>query len=659
MDKHPVIPYLTALFENAGAIRLHLLHCFYGPPMNILSTTVVMKLPSHGRSRKFPFRIPDDFKTSMERLDKGMLMTLLSYPCCLGGFPVIQLVDLISHGFPDPVGLNLWGLRKLYLNCPDSYNVHKENILKIENPFFNPDVNSQMICEDPVSLNLLHGSTRSDKLKSLVFDFLVNMPVNNQVFIHFLRIAQVKQKTLSELLFQMEPFNPRIASTIMPSTIVGRANQVVKKINKTGTIISLMLKSKSKAAQDYLRNPEEDSLDFCDEEFGMRTQPKDMTKLYWIFEKNYLLGLIYNLTQKRNQAPELWRCSREHAQLLRSAGWKKHITGVTVAIPGELFTWESNDGTSCENQNHCGQSCGYLLLRTTLTYEEFKDRQYTNHGKGPFKPFFGAQTKNKVKYEGEELKKQAPPLLKGALDNLCLLGWGTEENSNLSDLILTISGSFTNLDPLDYIPEHTQISGSVEHRWTDQKTSHYSSLSISYQHLTFLNIITNFFKPENLIQCEGRDNVNLSFQSIPTFISCLWSTLCSYSELNNYFKSYHLQIECMECIRPIYEGMLDIPEPLTAAQRLSIQPPEAIDNPYCWIDSENLFKHNLKNCHQFDDILRIPDDPEILKELSHWACVTWVLKNMTFQYKDDSWIRKDLEEKPVLPVKSHRSVSYF
>lgn len=401
MDEDPVIPYLMGVHESIGALWLHLNHPFYGPSMTALKSSEKMFLPTQGKAKTYKLQIQEESLHRIYRLSYLFIKTLLSYPYSLGRFPIIQLVDLISHGFPDTVSLNLWGLRTLYFRLTEKDRILKSNILKIGNSFMNPDINPQLICEDPVSLNLLHGLTGSDKLKTMVHEFLLNMDVTNEVFKEFMIMAQRKQVELVNLLFEMTPFNPRVASTLMSSTIVGRANQIVRKINKTGTIISLMLESKEIAKRkfsDQLNDME--SLDDMERFRPLRNRPQDLVDLYWKFEKNYFLGLIFNLTQNRSYAPEIWSCSRSRAQTLRVSGWKRPITGVSVAIPGEMFTWEPSSGEDCEYAGHDNLNLGYILLRHCLNRAEYRKLFEMDVGLGPFKPFFGAATKNKVKYEG-------------------------------------------------------------------------------------------------------------------------------------------------------------------------------------------------------------------------------------------------------------------
>lgn len=48
----------------------------------------------------------------------------------------------------------------------------------------------------------------------------------------------------------MEPLNPQVANTIVNSTIICRAMKVISKINKTTTLIKLILKHRNISDKD-------------------------------------------------------------------------------------------------------------------------------------------------------------------------------------------------------------------------------------------------------------------------------------------------------------------------------------------------------------------------------------------------------------------------
>lgn len=384
----------------------------------------------------------------------------------------------MNHGFPDPVSLNIWSLKDFYMNCPDNERDLKSAITNILNPVYNPTINYEMICQDPTSLNLLRASSAGEKVKRMVFDLLTNgIRVTNDQFIQFMEIAKERQTDLCELLCTMKPFNPRIASSICSSTIIGRAMKIISKINNTRTLIGLMVLQKSRPTGPS----QSDFDDWFEQERAPKRSPFSFGLSYGRYEINYynsILNIIYSPRPciRVDEIP----CSTLHAQKLRLESWGLPITGVTVAVPQEFLIWNPSDGRKCEYQKHDNHIFGYISLTSDLTQSELDSSIPSLIPVGPYRPFFGSNTKTKVQYEGGELKKVAPPILRGALDLLQIIEWGTDSDSNLSQLIRTIFSSFTDLDPQWYIPDPMSISGSLEHRWQDQRTSHGSSLSVLY-----------------------------------------------------------------------------------------------------------------------------------------------------------------------------------
>ena len=88
---------------------------------------------------------------------------------------------------------------------------------------------------------------------------------------------------------------------------------------------------------------------------------------------------------------------------------------------------------------------------------------------GPFKPFFGPSTKEKVAYDGKKLVKVAPPIMKQALENLRLINWGTTLDSGIAKSIQGILVSMTDLDTALLVPSPGQATGTDAHRWANTR----------------------------------------------------------------------------------------------------------------------------------------------------------------------------------------------
>ena len=133
----------------------------------------------------------------------------------------------------------------------------------------------------------------------------------------------------------MVPLNSRVGYSILNSTIVGRAMNVVSKINKTGTIIGLMLRS-----QKQNEDQRKENIQDLDEimEWRLSRSRLSVEELFGRFELNSWTAIIHNLMLPLNE--ELYTysmCATSIANQLRSSSWKKNLTGVTVAFPFEAL----------------------------------------------------------------------------------------------------------------------------------------------------------------------------------------------------------------------------------------------------------------------------------------------------------------------------------
>ncbi|UHK03252.1 MAG: RNA-dependent RNA polymerase [Hangzhou rhabdovirus 5] len=583
-DYDPLLSYIVGSFETLGTFDLHLSSPFYSSRPYKVNRLLSFRVPEKGISITRRANISDYAMTSINDLSHTHLALLAIFPCELGGYPTLQIGQLMNHGFPDNLSLSIWNLKTLYHALHPNASVLKSAIIRMLNPIYNPDVNPEMICLDPTSLNLMRPSSSSEKLKRLVWEFITSgLESSNEKFLTFLSVAKTRQPELCETLFSMEPFNPRVCNTIISSTIEGRAGAIIAKIEKTGTIISLMMQNR---AQLHSQNMSE----FMEEE-GLEQRdiaPENLCDLLGKFDLNFYSGVLYMLYAPRDEIENVQNiCSTKLAQYHRDKSWRKPIIGVTVAVPQEFLIGVPSSGLSCFDQSHPNPEYGYIYSVTDLSHSTLSQHNYNplKLPLGRFKPFFGSKTKSKIIYDGGEIKKIAPTILQGALDSLCLIGWGTNYSSNLSNLLKTIFNSFTDLDPDLCVPEESMVSGTVEHRWQDISTKHYSSLSILYEFLTHVVFNTNHFKPELLPLVSGSSNYNVSFQTVFTYLAGAFSSRVINNKLPIH-KTTHYHIQCKDCIVAVNEEKLEVT--LSSNILSNIRTSKKEGNPYCWISKEQI-----------------------------------------------------------------------
>lgn len=616
MDYDCLIPFIIGKLESIGAANLYLDSPFYQEDPQMFSRVESFRIPEGGVSKQYFVKLTDQYVQKLNMRSSDVIAKILQIPSSLGGYPTLQVCDLMNHGFPDPVSLNTWGLKHLFAQCSEEsdklflWNILTPEILKTRN--------YEMLCQDPVSLNIKKPSSGTEKIKRMIFTFMAGtLGTKNEKFSTFMKLAKTRQTDLTGLLSTMRPLNPRIAHAILESTISGRAMRIVSKINKSNVIVGLMMKAWKNQKTVYL---EEVESRYDEDVQGFRNSNKDLRVLYNKFERNQLIAVINMALISRSTNPQndLLPCSVIHATKLREASWGPWISGVTVAPPQEMMQWYPSDGIDCGQEYHGNSSLGYILVRSLYDSSDVAGIEFNSLDlpSGPFKPFFGSTTQNKVKFEGNEIKKVAPPILKGILELMCLPGWATGKDSHLSKLLNTVFSTFTDL-PTEYvIPSHLMISGTWEHRYQDNRTSHSATLSVLYHFSTMISVITNMFDPKQKYEDPHSDNFNINFQAILTWIGGTWSSMMINKNLNC-SKSYHIHVGCIDCIQFINETQLEIEDPSKTIQ--AIERTKDTTNPYCWIPKESLIGDN-EDCHmmeiqeenQLEKIMVIPELAEFL-----------------------------------------------
>lgn len=308
----PIIPLFLAVKESMGAISLYLDRSFYGKPiLNTFKSSLKMRVPSEGQSIKVTENLTNYLRALLHDRRRSKLVQILTvFPSALGGYPSVQISDLIMRGFPDPETASIWELGLLLDSNLD--NTLKEGVLRMINPRISPYINPELLCQDPTCLNLLRGSRPKDKIRRFVIDFLIEFPgIRNAEFKEFLELATLDQQSLAEALFLTEPCHPRVMSEIYNSTMAGRAGHCIKKVDKTPVLLNLMCK-KHDMVQRVIRSEVLDDNEEGDFELAVRA-PKALGMLFYEFERNQTAGLLLTLNRDMvdDQLPKC-SCSRAH-----------------------------------------------------------------------------------------------------------------------------------------------------------------------------------------------------------------------------------------------------------------------------------------------------------------------------------------------------------
>ncbi|QRW41824.1 MAG: RNA-dependent RNA polymerase [Elisy virus] len=614
VDVSPLVAYVICALESSVAVELSLSRPFFSESSSTAPEMMrYFRIPSSGVSLRIPVEKDTRITSQLTRFTRDGLLMLLLAPSSLGGYPVCHYWSLQMHGFPDQLSLDIQGLKMAYLRTEKA--LVKDAIHRLLYPPFNSEVNPLMLCQDPYSLNLLHGSSSVDKIKGMVLDYLVGHGANfiqNEHFLDFLSLAIHDQKQLGDLLYSSNHLHPRVCNAVMESTIVGKVNQALSKVTKTGVLIHLMLKFKYEALEAMHGRSRLDGYE-TDEVFdeGRRMQKRrTFFELFGSFEQNQVNCLVHTLcleTSSMDKEPVDQLCTYRHAKALRDTSWGKSIEGVTVAVPWELLGIHHSNFANCDLDQHPNKMGGYILTTVVGTVDIPYSVGDSGHiSMGPVTPYLGKGTKNKVDYEAKKLAEQAPPILRSALNLIQLVGWATSRESKFSDLLFRIVESVTDAPVRHMAPLPDEIAGTFGHRFDDVKTSRMCTSSIIPTGASYIMSNTNHFSPENLMEDLGTDNLHMQFQSIFLFIQHYLSVKHLFEGNPTQDVSYHWHIKCPGCVYPVKEEMIELEVdevPWEEFKFLEKQP----QNPYLWVPVDSL-PTQLVPTENWGNAISVPED---------------------------------------------------
>lgn len=556
-DFNPLVPFFMQSFWMVSIIHNMLTYSYLGfsvPDLIKGLKSVRFLVPGFPSPTEVKFGLQDDKIRAVSTKDNNLLLALCIFPKVLGGFPIGFLCQNLVKGFPDPVTECLAIIKSFYPNLNRQEHFYVNNFLS---PQINPQLNLEYLFSNPAGLNLLVPTTPGDIVKSSVTrfiqaaDWIVNPYVNT-----FISMADKDQKDLTEALAEMTPLNPIIAHSILESTLVGRAKQVMEQLNKTGTLVKIAAK-------------EGDNL------LGRVTKS----------ETNYINSVIYSIFYKGNLNINILDCSRKNAQLMRETTWKRpDITGVTVPYPFECFKMTS--GMHC--QDHPNPEKGYILIKETTTLPLKSWMRGERIGESV--PYLGSRTHDKVQSYGKQVASFSAPLLKKCAQLQSLIGWATERDSNLSRCIRTILESVTDLSPELLTPSDAEISGSVEHRLATTAISRGGNVEMVFTFGTFLSIATDTL----IAYSKGTANVNLHFQACMSWVVSIFSMMKSMG-YGPSIKFGHYHQRCLDCIIAINETKVEVPHREWGTLILSNP-----SSPFCWIPKEHALLQASRGALQYE-----------------------------------------------------------
>ncbi|UHK03015.1 MAG: RNA-dependent RNA polymerase [Hangzhou tipula scripta rhabdovirus 1] len=429
----------------------------------------------------------------------------------LGGVSGMALTRFHIRMFPDPIteGLHFW--KTVYLNTND--NLVKMTCVDAGNPNI-VDYKVQhftRLLEDPTALNLPRGLSAKSLIKDHIKEQLLSQldKVANRVIQECLSYIRDYELGFIEYLSKINPCFPRFLSEFKSSTFFGI----------TDGILSLFENSRT------LRN-------MFRAEFPL------------LIDQTIQDCEVFNfveLSKRPVKEKTIWRCGSSHADYLRENSWKRKIIGTTVPYPGELL----------KPGRKVGHNCGLCQLGTPMSVAIIvlipNGIEDPDNSRGPYQPYLGSSTKETTSLIQSWEKDTDVSFLYRASRLRRAMNWFVKEGSNLSESIYNNLRGLTGEEPGKCL-KGFQRSGSALHRFGCSRVSAGGYIANNTVYASRMCISSDMFK------LLGEQNYDFMYQSLMLYSQ---QTAGELHQESRSPRTYHLHIDCIECLRPIEEPIID------------------------------------------------------------------------------------------------------
>lgn len=510
--------YYIYCTELVGLFQLFLSHAFFQkePPVRLLSKAGRITIPGAADIVTGPVLDIHNLR------DPSFYTKLLLLPRNLGGFPIANLPSLLIRGFPDDLELNISFLKSAHSFVKPKIQRYIEEVLS---PVMSPHKSFELLLENPGALNLYIPSAPGEARRSSIIKFLKeDFEINNPSFKEFIDILGTDEdKSLVAFLKTCRPMNPVVLSAIYDATTQARARHVAGKLQKTRTLSKVAVQEGNVDLYSVIREA----------------------------ELNHLRSVLL-IVRGKGKGEIVWspdNCSEEHARKLRNSGWGEELFGLDCASPIEIAVMEPNTPISlCDPSYELDKGYISLQLPTFMSQESLRNPLVT----GPYFPYRGSATKQRIMGAGHKVASYSSPLLSKAARLGSLIGWGIEIGGPAHRVIECILLSMTDVPLADLIPLADQTSGSVHHRLESDYVDRGGAVSVLPNFGTKMRINTFPLTAYS----KGSKNVNLMFQSLISYCVTIKGTEMRYKD-DKVVHPSHIHIKNSCCIKEIKEEMME------------------------------------------------------------------------------------------------------
>ncbi|QHA33680.1 RdRp [Atrato Rhabdo-like virus 3] len=503
-------------------------------------------------------------------------INLLMLPRSFGGYPIQSLPQLLVRGFPDDPTFCASFLKRAYQFASSN---SKKYITHILSPVINPNVSLQLILEHPTALNLLTPPAPGESRRSVIVDYLsTDFSCKNTYFKEFMKVLRTDvDKVLCEFLGACVPFNPVVLGAFADATVTSRARKVAGKLQKTRTMAKVI----------------------------QQQAQIDLYSRVIEAEENHL-RCVLNTVVFPGEGTVTWhpdKCSLAHVQEIRDRGWQRPVVGVDCVPPIEFMTMESNGPiTQCSTIHELDKGYISMQIPQAMTIDELCNQSCP----GPYTPYRGSTTKQRVTGYGAAVAHYTSPLLSKIASLSVLPGWAIPLDGILHQLLGGLMLSITDLSFDGLIARDAVISGSVHHRLEDDRIDKGGAVSLLPNYGTKFLINT---LPLHAYS-RGSQNVNLMFQSPMTYAVAIKSMEMKYRR-SGPIENTHIHVRNSCCVRKINEELIESTVPIPQNLRFT----RYEGNPFLFISRERAIKSEIGPALNPAAAERTSDPPVIRQRL--------------------------------------------
>ncbi|AJG39201.1 RNA-dependent RNA polymerase [Wuhan Louse Fly Virus 5] len=428
----------------------------------------------------------------------------------LGGACGTSLTRFLTRAFPDPVteSLSFWKVIHQTLKDP----ILRQLCCEVGNPKIAVMSNVKdfiKLLEKPDSLNIPKSMSIANLLKAEIKKSMqLNVStIKNEVISDAIIYLNQEEETLLNFLMSIKPLFPRFLSEFKSATFIGITENLIGLFQNSRTIRTAF----------------------------SRKLYRDLNKLTWDCE----LSTFKALLEFRFKGNTMWECSASHADLLRKLSWGSKVLGSTVPHPIEMF----------KNVSESGSKCKYCKIRsddyiTCMVPKGLKDVEIE---RGPYTAYLGSRTSESTSILQPWDKETNISIIRRAVKLRNSIHWFVDENSILSEAILSIAQGLTGEDWSGKIKGFKR-TGSALHRFSCSRQSSGGYAACCPTNLSWMISTTDTFR------IIGNENFDFMFQP-----SLLYGQI-SASEMLRETKEptiFHYHLSCDKCLRKIEEPTLD------------------------------------------------------------------------------------------------------